>query len=72
MKSAGVNLSIFYPKPLHLQPCFEYLGYAKNDFPISEKICDLVLSLPCYPELNDKEQNYIVNKLLHFVQTYAL
>ncbi len=67
MKEVGINLSIFYPKPLHLQPCFEYLGYGINSFPVCEKICNQVISLPCYPELTRIEQDYIINKLLYFI-----
>ncbi len=67
MKNIGIKLSIFYPRPLHLQPCFEYLGYTKGSFPIAENMCDLALSLPCYPELSYEEQNHIINKLLYFI-----
>lgn len=67
MKEVDINLSIFYPKPLHLQPCFKYLGYGIGDFQVSEKICDRVISLPCYPELTRLEQDYIINKLLYSI-----
>jgi dTDP-4-amino-4,6-dideoxygalactose transaminase len=67
MKEVDINLSIFYPKPLHLQPCFKYLNYSIGDFQVSEKICDRAISLPCYPELTRLEQDYIINKLLYFI-----
>lgn len=70
MKDVGINLSIFYPKPLHLQSCFKYLGYSKNSFPIAKDICDRVISLPCYPELNGLEQDYIINHLLKYLNKY--
>lgn len=63
MKEVGINLSIFYPKSLHLQPCFKYLGYDEGSFPIVQDICSRVISLPCYPELSRVEQDYIINKL---------
>ena len=46
LNDKGVPTAIHYPKPLHLQTCFEYLGYKKGDFPISEKASEEVFSLP--------------------------
>ena len=57
LKSKEINVSVFYPKPLHIQECFEYLNYKLGDFPISESIGNRVISLPVYPELLTKELN---------------
>jgi UDP-2-acetamido-2-deoxy-ribo-hexuluronate aminotransferase len=46
--------------PLHLQECFEYLGYKKGDFPISEKVSEEIMSLPMNPYVSDEEIEYIV------------
>ena len=62
-KECNVNVSIFYPIPLHLQPCFGYLGYNKGDFPVSEEICDRIINLPCYAELTIEEQKHILETL---------
>jgi len=62
----GVVTSIYYPVPLHLQPCLKYLGYKKGDFPILEKACKEVLSLPLHQFLTRKDQEKIVLKLLKF------
>ena len=63
LSAKGIPTAIYYPKPLHLQKCFEYLGYKKGDFPVSEKVSKNIISLPMNPYINDNEINYIVNEL---------
>ena len=59
--------SVFYPIPLHLQECFKYLNYKKNDFPISEKASNEVLSLPMNPFLNKDQITYIISNIKKFI-----
>jgi len=47
----GIGSNVYYPLPLHLQPCFAELGGKEGDLPITESLCAEVLSLPIYPEL---------------------
>ncbi len=56
----GVDARIHYPKPLHLQPAFEYLGYKKGDFPNAERQAAGMLSLPIHQYLTDEEVNYVI------------
>ncbi|MEW8992871.1 DegT/DnrJ/EryC1/StrS family aminotransferase [Clostridium sp.] len=66
LKSKGVATSIYYPKPLHLQKCFEYLGYKEGQFPVTERMCKQILALPIYPELTNEEVQYICECIKEF------
>lgn len=55
-----IGHSVYYPLPLHLQPCFGYLGYKKGAFPESERAADEVLSLPVYPELTRHQLDEVI------------
>lgn len=61
LNDKGVPTAIHYPKPLHLQTCFDYLNYKKGDFPISEKASEEVFSLPMSPFLTQEQQTVIVD-----------
>lgn len=66
LKEKNINVSIFYPSPLHLQECFNYLGYKIGDLPVTESVCDRIFNLPCYGELTNKEQVFIIDMLRQF------
>ncbi len=59
----GIRTLIHYPIPVHLQEAYKDLGYKKGDFPVSEKCCEEILSLPMYPELSEEEIRYVVTSL---------
>ena len=66
LKSKEIGTSIYYPVPLHLQKCFEYLGYKKGDFPVAEKLCETVLALPMFPELTENEVSFVCESIKEF------
>ncbi len=61
-----VGSAVFYPKPLHLQDCFGKLGYSEGDLPVAERLCGEVLSLPIYPELTERQIEYVARTVLEF------
>lgn len=69
LKSAGIGNSVYYPLPLHLQPCFAYLGYKKGEFPESEKAASEVLSLPVYPELTQSQLDEVIGAVRGFYRS---
>ena len=53
--------------PVHLQPYYKKLGWKKGDFPIAEAYYEKALSLPMFPTLSNDEQNFVIEKIIEFV-----
>lgn len=68
LKENNINPSIFYPTPLHTQKCFKNLGYKEADLPVTNRVCNTVINLPCYGELKEEEQEYICQIFSKIVQ----
>ncbi len=66
LQACGIGNRVYYPIPLHLQPCFEYLNYEKGNLPNAETACDQVLSLPIYPEMTDAQQDEVIGAIREF------
>ncbi len=64
----GIPTAIHYPRPLHLQEAFNYLGYGEGDFPVSEKTSRGILSLPMSPFITQDEQDYVISKVREFYE----
>ena len=68
LKQQGIETQVYYPLPLHLQPCFKGLGYKEGDLLESERASREVLSLPMFPELRDEEVEYVASAVRRFFE----
>ena len=66
LDAAGIGNAIYYPKPLHLQQCFEPLGYHGGELPHTEQAVNEVISIPVFPELRDEERERVVAEIQSF------
>jgi dTDP-4-amino-4,6-dideoxygalactose transaminase len=71
LTSRQIGTEIYYPVPLHLQPCFESMGHKAGDFPVSEAAARETLALPIYPELTEDQQRFVVASIGQFVDAHA-
>lgn len=66
LKENGIGTEVYYPLPLHLQECFQDLGYRQNDFPVSERLANESLALPVYSELEPGDVEYVCQAIQAF------
>ncbi len=66
LSERNVGTDVYYPVPLHLQECFEYLGYAASDMPESERASKETLAIPIFPELRSEQLTYVVDSIAEF------
>ncbi|HEU0316253.1 MAG TPA: DegT/DnrJ/EryC1/StrS family aminotransferase [Solirubrobacteraceae bacterium] len=66
LRRGGVETEVYYPRPLHLQPCFADLGYRRGDFPHAEAACQHALALPLYPDLSLEAVEYVCSLVRAF------
>ena len=64
--AAGIGSEVYYPVPLHMQKCFEYLGYRPEDLPESKRAAEETVALPVYPELRPEQLEYVVATVAAF------
>jgi dTDP-4-amino-4,6-dideoxygalactose transaminase len=66
LKAEGIGSEVYYPLPLHLQPCYANLGYKKGDFPVSEKLATESLALPVHGEIPADDIDYVCDRIARF------
>jgi len=67
LSKRGIKVLVHYPIPLHLQGAYRDSGYKKGKFPVAEKLCREVISLPIYPGLTKIEIEYVISQLTDIV-----
>jgi dTDP-4-amino-4,6-dideoxygalactose transaminase len=67
LKEQGIPSMVYYPVPLSMQKAFAFAGYREGDFPITEKLCKSVLSLPIHTEMDEEQLDLICTKLLNIL-----
>jgi dTDP-4-amino-4,6-dideoxygalactose transaminase len=71
LTTRGIGSEVYYPVPLHLQPCFSDLGYVRGAFPSAERAAADSLALPIYGELTLAQQQAVVDSVAEFAGTAA-
>ena len=66
LKTRSIGCEVYYPLPMHLQPCYAGLGHGRGAFPVSEQLADEALALPVHPELPIAAVDYICETIAAF------
>jgi len=68
LRAQAIGCEVYYPLPLHLQPCFAYLGQAAGSYPQAESAAREVLALPIYPELSVEQIERVARTIVEFLR----
>lgn len=66
LANSGISTNVLYPKPIHLQNCYQYLGYKEGAFPVVEKLSKEILNLPMSPQHSENEIRSVIEKIKEF------
>jgi dTDP-4-amino-4,6-dideoxygalactose transaminase len=68
LSEKGVETAVHYPVPLHLQPAYAFLGRKEGDFPVSERACATIVSLPLHAALTDEQVETVIAAVVSFFE----
>lgn len=63
----GIPAMIYYPVPMHMQKAYQDPRYKAGDFPVTEMLAKVVVSLPMHTELDEEQLKYITDSVLEFI-----
>ncbi|RPH95106.1 DegT/DnrJ/EryC1/StrS family aminotransferase [candidate division KSB1 bacterium] len=66
LRARDIACDVYYPVPLHLQPCFAFLGSGKGQFPVAEQLSEDTLALPMSAELTEDDVYAVVKEVRGF------
>ena len=72
LDSKGIPAMVYYPVPLHKQKAYTDPKYLNGDFPVTEALCEKVVSLPMHTELDEEQLRYITDAVLSFTLSEKL
>lgn len=61
-----IDAEVYYPLPLHLQPCLAKLGYRTGDCPRAERAAEEALAIPIHADLSDEQIDYVADAIRSF------
>lgn len=67
LSTEGIPSMIYYAKPMHRQDAFADLEYDNRKFPVSNRLCDTVLSLPMHPYLSEKDVEQVCKVIREYL-----
>ncbi len=63
LAEGGIACGIHYPVPIHLQQAYGFLNLQEGSFPVAERCAKEFVSLPMFPELSDKQVEYVSQRV---------
>ncbi len=71
LASSEVFCNIHYPVPIHLQEAYRFLGLGRGSYPVAERCCDDIVSLPMFAELTPEQVRYVADRVSYFYSDRA-
>ncbi len=66
LREQGIGAAIHYPVPVHLQPYYSENGFHRGQFPVTEQVCDQILSLPMFPGMTVEQVQHVAAEVNRF------